>query len=90
MKVSELQNMTQYFLGLDITHNSNLSDIQETMRNLVTVLREHNVLYYVKVSPIIADSQYDQLFSLLQDLEKHYPDAILPDSPTQRLVGQLS
>ncbi len=60
------------------------------MEALIEVITAHNVLYYSKAAPIISDSQYDQLFHLLLDLEKAYPQYISPQSPTQRLVGQIS
>ena len=58
----------------------------------VNKLREeinyHNYLYYVLDSPEISDAEYDRLMRELVDLEKSFPDLILPDSPTQR-VGAL-
>jgi DNA ligase (NAD+) len=59
------------------------------MDDLIALLTQHNMLYYVKASPVIADSQYDYLFDLLKTLEQSYPDYISLSSPTQRLVGQI-
>jgi len=48
-------------------------------------INEHNFRYYIENQPIISDADYDQLFRQLQNLEQQYPDAITPESPTQRL-----
>ena len=36
-------------------------------------------------APVISDVQYDQLFSLLQEIENNFPEHIHPDSPTQKM-----
>ena len=45
-------------------------------------LQFHNYLYYVMQSPMISDSDFDELFKELQDLESQYPELIERDSPT--------
>jgi len=51
-------------------------------------IRQHDYLYYVLARPEISDSQYDELYSQLKDLERRYPNLITPDSPTQRVSGE--
>ena len=53
-------------------------------------LHLHNYLYYVMQSPSISDSDFDELFRELQDLECKYPELIEDDSPTQRVGGYPS
>ncbi|MBS60061.1 MAG: DNA ligase (NAD(+)) LigA [Anaerolineaceae bacterium] len=53
-------------------------------------LQLHNYLYYVMQSPSISDSDFDELFKELQDLESQYPELIEEDSPTQRVGGYPS
>jgi len=48
-------------------------------------IRRHNVLYHVHDAPEIPDSEYDQMFQRLQELEDAHPELITPDSPTQRV-----
>jgi DNA ligase (NAD+) len=48
-------------------------------------IRRHDNLYYVKDKPEISDSEYDRLFRELLDLERHHPELVTPDSPTQRV-----
>src|SRR3954466_950525 len=47
----------------------------------------HN--YYVLDAPSIPDAEYDRLFRELQDLELQYPELATPDSPTQRVGGEV-
>jgi len=37
----------------------------------------------------LPDAAYDRLFQSLQALEKEFPYLVTPDSPTQRLGGQV-
>lgn len=62
------------------------SDIQQRWTELASVVRDHQFRYYVMDSPIITDSEFDQLFHELVALEDEYPELRTPDSPTQ-LVG---
>ncbi len=64
-------------------------EIEQVYKTLIEILSYHNRLYYIKAQPIIADGQYDALFSYLQNLEKREGLTIDPNSPTQRLVYQL-
>ncbi|AUJ31361.1 MAG: NAD-dependent DNA ligase LigA [Liquorilactobacillus nagelii] len=45
--------------------------------------------YYVEDDPSVADQVYDQSYRQLQQLEKSFPELITPDSPTQRVGGQI-
>ena len=47
----------------------------------------HNHRYHVLDSPLIGDSQYDQLVLELRALEAEHPEFVTPDSPTQRVGG---
>ncbi len=58
------------------------------MRTLIEALKSHNNAYYVLDSPIIEDSEYDQLRRSLLELEEQYPDLIQPDSPINQ-VGDV-
>jgi DNA ligase (NAD+) len=49
----------------------------------------HDYLYYVLAQPEVSDTDYDRLYKQLQNLEKQFPDLINPDSPTQRVGGEL-
>ncbi len=48
----------------------------------------HNYRYHVLESPVISDSEFDQLLRELVELEAHHPEIVTPDSPTQRVGGE--
>lgn len=54
------------------------------------LIAEHEYRYYVLDDPVISDAEFDKLFRKLQQLEAQYPEFITPDSPTQRVGGQVS
>lgn len=45
--------------------------------------------YYVDDQPSVEDYVYDRLYQELVDLETTHPELITPDSPTQRIGGQV-
>ena len=52
-------------------------------------LHDHNFRYYISDNPIISDFDFDKLLSELSELEQKYPDAFDPNSPTQRVGGEI-
>ena len=56
---------------------------------LRAALHRHAHLYYVLDAPEIPDAEYDRLFRELQDIEAAHPDLLMPDSPTQRVLGKV-
>ncbi|EZQ01501.1 NAD-dependent DNA ligase LigA [Acinetobacter sp. Ver3] len=55
------------------------------MRQLIQLLARHNHAYYVMDQPTIEDSEYDQLFYQLKNLEEQYPDLVQTDTPTNKV-----
>jgi len=55
------------------------------INQLRTDINQHNYRYYALDNPEIPDAEYDRLILRLRDLEQKFPDAITPDSPTQRV-----
>jgi DNA ligase (NAD+) len=53
------------------------------------LLHHHAHLYYVLDAPEVPDAEYDRLFRELQALEEQHPSLRTPDSPTQRVLGQV-
>lgn len=70
-----------------------LSPMSESFRHRIEKLRaelnHHNHLYYIEARPQISDREYDKLMQELIDLERDHPDWITPDSPTQRVGGNV-
>src|SRR5262249_6357314 len=52
-------------------------------------LDHHNHLYYVESRPSISDRDYARLMQELIDLERANPELITPDSPSQRVGGEV-
>ncbi len=63
------------------------ADIKKKIDKLREQINFHAHRYYELDDPLIADSEYDQLFQELLKLEELYPELITPDSPTQRVGG---
>ena len=57
---------------------------------LRSLLRFHEYQYYVLNNPLVSDYEYDQLYKLLEQVEKEFPEIITPDSPTQRVGSSLN
>lgn len=57
------------------------------MKELVDLLNRYAYEYYTKDAPLVSDSEYDQLYRELVELETAHPDEILPESPTHRVGG---
>jgi DNA ligase (NAD+) len=66
----------------------------QAARKRVDVLRtqiaRHDHLYYVLDRPEATDAEYDALVRELRELESRHPELVTPDSPTQRVAGQVS
>lgn len=65
------------------------SDAAARAADLRDQLREHAHRYYVLDEPSIPDAEYDRLFQALQAIEAEHPELLTPDSPTQRVIGQV-
>jgi len=66
------------------------SDIANRIEALTRELIEHNYQYYVLAQPSISDFDFDQKLKELASLEKAYPEFLDPDSPTQKVGGDIT
>jgi DNA ligase (NAD+) len=62
----------------------------DRIKTLTEQLNRHNYNYYVLDNPSISDFDFDKLLEELTGLEKEYPAFIQPDSPTQRVGGEIT
>ena len=69
--------------------NPNDADTAARAAALRAQLHHHAHLYYVLDAPEVPDAEYDRLFQELQALEAAHPALRTPDSPTQRVIGQV-
>lgn len=63
---------------------------EEKILSLRKELREHNYSYYVLDTPSITDFEFDQKLKELQKLEDAHPELYDPNSPTQRVGGEVT
>lgn len=62
---------------------------KQEIEKLKKEIRHHDYLYYVLAQPEISDTEYDKLIKQLKKLEEKNPQLIMPDSPTQRVSGEV-
>ena len=61
------------------------SEAKSRVLELHKIINEHSYNYHTEDNPIISDSEYDDLFNELIELEANYPDLSFSHSPTQRV-----
>ncbi len=66
------------------------SDPAARAKQLRDELNEHSYRYYVLNDPTISDAEYDALTAELRQIEADHPELVTPDSPTQRVSGQVA
>ena len=67
-----------------------MSQVEETIKALRGELEEHNYRYYVLDAPVISDYEFDMKMKELQQLEHLHPEFFDPNSPTQRVGGEVT
>ncbi len=68
----------------------NLHAAQIRSAELRTLIQSYDHDYYVLDRPAVPDAEYDRLMLELKGLEAQFPALISPDSPTQRVSGQVA
>ena len=67
-----------------------MQDELERLATLRKELKDANKQYYGLDQPRITDAEYDALMQELLNLEAKHPDWVTPDSPTQRVGGEVA
>ncbi|MBL7981481.1 MAG: NAD-dependent DNA ligase LigA [Flavobacteriales bacterium] len=60
------------------------------IKELSRELEYHNHRYYVLAAPVISDRAFDEMLKELEALEAGFPDLADPNSPTQRVGGDIT
>ena len=63
---------------------------QHRIAELSGQLEDHNHQYYVLAAPTISDQEFDGLLKELERLELQWPEFASPNSPTQRVGGDIT
>lgn len=66
-----------------------LHTAEKEVKELHQLLNQYNYEYHVLDNPSVPDAEYDQLIRKLTQLEEQFPELKTPDSPTQRVGGQV-
>lgn len=64
-------------------------DYKSEIDQLRQVLSQAGYRYYVLDDPTMSDYEYDHMLRRLEELEAQHPEGVTPDSPTQRVGGQV-
>ncbi|MBP7654656.1 NAD-dependent DNA ligase LigA, partial [Candidatus Dependentiae bacterium] len=64
-------------------------DIKTKITELRDLIEYHNKKYYIEAEPEITDFEYDILLKELLVLETKYPEYKSPDSPTEKVGGDV-
>lgn len=84
-QIAELQKLTK-----NLVEDNHTEKAFEIAENLRSVLHFHEYRYYVLNDPLITDNEYDQLYKLLEKIERANPELVTVDSPTQRVGSSLN
>ncbi len=68
----------------------NKEEARQQIEALSKTLEQHNYNYYVLAQPTISDYQFDKLLEELIALEKQFPALLSPNSPSQRVGGDIT
>ena len=68
----------------------NKEEAKTRIAELSSLIENHNYNYYILANPVISDYDFDMLMNELIALEQQHPDLVLPDSPTQRVGGDIT
>ncbi|MBR6072599.1 MAG: NAD-dependent DNA ligase LigA [Acholeplasmatales bacterium] len=64
-------------------------DTKLRIEELKKILNDAGIAYYVNDNPIMEDYEYDKLMNELINLETKYPEYKTPDSPTNKIGGEI-
>ena len=62
---------------------------KKRIEELVELLNRYSEEYYIYDNPTVSDFEYDAIYRELENLEKLYPEFVLPNSPTQKVGDYL-
>jgi DNA ligase (NAD+) len=66
-----------------------LPEVAKRAQEIRTLLSNYSYQYHVQDQPSVSDAVYDSLMRELKTIEAEHPSLITPDSPTQRVGGEL-
>lgn len=91
--ISSYEKKSYFWIGKFTPESHSLMTKEEAkarIDQLCEELQEHNYAYYVLAQPRITDFEFDQKLKELEKLEAEFPEFQRPDSPAQRVGGELT
>ncbi|WP_308292589.1 NAD-dependent DNA ligase LigA [Pseudarthrobacter cellobiosi] len=64
--------------------------VREEYENLTDLVRKYRFAYYQEDEPLVSDTEFDELFRRLEEIEALHPELVANDSPTQEVGGEVS
>ncbi len=84
MRKADTSTLISYLRGMTFT------EAKAQIEALSTELKQHNYSYYVLAQPSISDQDFDRKLTELAALEKQFPELLDPNSPTQKVGGEIT
>ena len=75
---------------MDLFSQIELDPIRKRIEELSQLIEKYNHEYYMNDTSLISDYEFDKLLQELIDLERQYPELASPNSPTQRVGGEIN
>ena len=68
----------------------NEQEVKIRIKELTDLINQHNYNYYTLSQPTVSDFNFDMMLKELESLERQYPALADPNSPTQKVGGQIT
>lgn len=81
---------TPYLLPISYLRTMTFTEAKTQVETLSAELKQHNYNYYVLAQPSISDQDFDYKLKELAALEKQFPELLDPNSPTQKVGGEIT
>ncbi|MFE5583921.1 NAD-dependent DNA ligase LigA [Kitasatospora sp. NPDC056531] len=66
------------------------AEVRRRHAELAADITDHRARYYEQDAPIVSDAEFDTLMRELEAIEAEHPALITPDSPTQKVGGDVA
>ncbi|MBD0673089.1 NAD-dependent DNA ligase LigA [Streptomyces sp. CBMA156] len=66
------------------------AEVRRRHAELAQEITDHRARYYEQDAPIVSDAEFDALMRELEAIEAGHPALVTPDSPTQRVGGDVA
>jgi DNA ligase (NAD+) len=90
VKIVSCLALNNTFISLNQIFIMNHQEARERVAELSKAIENHNYNYYNLSAPVISDYDFDMMLQELIELEKQFPDLLSPNSPSQRVGGEIT